>query len=100
MTALDEDYDCGDEFDESIDDMAITDRPLTPIATMPEQAAVKRWARCDLMASGPLSADDKQLMGRLADEITGLVCGGICPSMVDVETLARLAARAAESDGV
>ncbi len=58
------------------------------------------WSRTDIRASGPLSADEKQLMGRLADEITGLVCGGICPSMVDVETLARLAARAAESGGV
>lgn len=54
----------------------------------------------ELRASGPLSRDEQELMSRLADEITGLICGGICPSMVDVETLARLAARAAESDGV
>ena len=73
-----------------------------------ERSRLDAWARSlpkarplasDIRSSGPLNRGEQELMGRLADEITGLVCGGICPSMVDVETLARLAARAAEIGG-
>jgi len=54
----------------------------------------------DIRASGPLNAAEQELMGCLAAEAMGLIACGTGPSMVDVETLARLASRVAENWGV
>ena len=52
----------------------------------------------DIRPGGPLTRSEARRLRELAAEIANLIACGTCPSMVDVESMARLAARAGEDE--